>query len=447
MKRSILENPKLARNPSLTGEREVGVFTACWKKRLDKIFRSLMPNHLSDKNFLWLDSAAGINDFVKNLNREQFDLQEIEYLIISEPIHDLYDIIEFFSLLRSKMPEHGRVLFTSYSFFWSPVFRLGSLLGLSRNRPDSRFYLEKDIDTFIEVAGWESTRKLRPFFFPCHVPIFSQIIDRVLIRLPIFRFFALNTIFIARVRQTEKIQDYSVTVLVPCKNEENNVAAIVDRMPRFGKSVEILFVNDKSTDRTETRLRALSPRNSEQKITLVQGEGRGKGRAIKVGMNQASGDICMILDADLAVIPEDLPQFYTTIKSRYADFLHGTRMVYPLEKDAMRYLNLLGNIGFAVLFSYILEQRITDTLCGTKVFWRRDWPLFEDIRLRLGDVDIWGDYNLIFGAAYFGLKVSQLPVRYFDRLEGESKMTRRLGNAAIMLRVAWKAMWNIKFVI
>ena len=153
----------------------------------------------------------------------------------------------------------------------------------------------------------------------------------------------------------------------------------------------------------------------------------------------------MIPDADLTVIPEDLPQFYNVIKWHYADFLHGTRFVYPQEKGAMRYLNLLGNIGFALLFSYILEQRTTDTLCGTKVFWRHDWPKFEEIQERLGNTDIWGDYNLIFGAAFFGLKISQLPVRYFERIEGETKMTRRLRNATIMFRVAWYALWKIKF--
>jgi hypothetical protein len=153
----------------------------------------------------------------------------------------------------------------------------------------------------------------------------------------------------------------------------------------------------------------------------------------------------MILDADLTVIPEDLPQFYQAMIARRADFIHGTRLVYPLEEDSMRFANIIGNVAFSLLFTFILDQRTTDTLCGTKVFWRRDWPKFEESREILGDADVWGDYNLILGAGKYGLKLAQLPVHYFERLEGLTKMTSRLRNATIMGRVCWLALWKVKF--
>jgi hypothetical protein len=163
-------------------------------------------------------------------------------------------------------------------------------------------------------------------------------------------------------------------------------------------------------------------------------------------MKHATGEICMILDADLTVIPEDLPQFYEAMRHRWADFIHGTRLVYAQEEQAMRAANIVGNVAFSQLFTYILGVRTTDTLCGTKVFWRRDWPTFEETRLLLGDADVWGDYNLIFGASQFGLKVSQLPVRYFERLEGVTKMNKRIKNGLIMLRVSWLALLKLRFM-
>jgi glycosyltransferase involved in cell wall biosynthesis len=242
------------------------------------------------------------------------------------------------------------------------------------------------------------------------------------------------------------VEDHSTTVLIPCKNEEDNIRAAVKRMPDFGKSVELLFINDKSTDRTEEEIHLCQKEYPDKKIVLVQGKGLGKGEAVRTGMKVATGDICMILDADLTVIPEDLPHFYEAINFRRADFVHGTRFVYSQEEGAMRFANIIGNTGFSIIFSYILEQRTSDTLCGTKVFWRRDWPIFEETKEILQNSDLWGDYNLIFGASRFGLKIGQLPVRYFERLEGITKMNKRIKNGLIMIRVAWHALWSVKFV-
>jgi len=173
----------------------------------------------------------------------------------------------------------------------------------------------------------------------------------------------------------------------------------------------------------------------------VQGPGEGKGNAVRT----ASKDICMILDADMTVIPEDLPQFYEAMWVRKADFIYGTRLVYPHESGAFRAANIVGNMCFSWMFSYILDQRTTDTLCGTKVYWRKDWTLFEECREELSNIDLWGDYNLIFGASRFCLKIGQLPVRYFERLEGETKMNKRIRNSPIMLQVATRALFRIKF--
>jgi hypothetical protein len=446
MERSIHANPKDGHAPMRVEKGMEGRLTTAWRRRIEKLLGALVPPHLPETNQLWLDSVEKINEFTDNLKDPQFDLSTIDYVVIPESVSDLYDIITVFSALHEQLPDHARIIYSSYNPLWAPAFRIGAALGLTRKRSEAKLYFESDLDSFMQMSGWENVRRIRRFLLPAEIPVCSAILERSLLRLPGLSRLSLNTVFIARKSQATEVTDHTVTVLVPCKDEEGNVEAVVERMPEFGRRLEILFIDDKSTDGTAERIRQMQEAQPKKNIVLVEGKGQGKGEAVRTGMEFASGEICMILDADLTVIPEDLPQFYNALKWRYADFVHGTRLVYDQEHGAMRLFNILGNMAFAALFSYILEQRTTDTLCGTKAYWRRDWPLFEKMRERLGQVDVWGDYNLIFGAAYFGLKTTQLPVRYFERLEGDTKMHKRIKNATIMLRVAIRALRKVKFM-
>jgi len=90
----------------------------------------------------------------------------------------------------------------------------------------------------------------------------------------------------------------------------------------------------------------------------------------------------------------------------------------------MRFFNKLGNVAFSQLFTYLLQQPIKDTLCGTKVLWRKDYERIAAARSYFGDFDPFGDFDLIFGAARLGLKIAELPVRYRDRSYGETNIQR-----------------------
>lgn len=446
MGRSILNNPKSQQPASLKLTTKKGFITPYWQRRLSKFYRSIIPSHIPLEAQIWLTTPEEIVEFSERLNNPNIELNQIEYIVIFDTISDFYDIIDFFTRLRKKTKDSIKVIYFNYNWLWSPIFAFSGLIGFSRKRGLKNFYRDSDIDCFMQMSGWENVKRMKQYLLPTEIPIISKFLDNFLIKLPLLRNFALTSIFIARKSPEGEPRDYSVTVLIPCKNEENNVEATVQRMPKFGKSLELLFINDKSTDKTEEIILDLQNKLPEKNIVLVQGKGMGKGEAIREGMIYASGDICMILDADLTVIPEDLPQFYEAMRARRADFIHGTRLVYPQEEEAMRFANILGNVAFSIVFSYILDQRTTDTLCGTKVYWRKDWPTFEEMKAILKHTDVWGDYNLIFGASRYGLKISQLPVRYFERLEGVTKMTKRIRNGLIMLRVSWQALWQIKFL-
>jgi glycosyltransferase involved in cell wall biosynthesis len=237
---------------------------------------------------------------------------------------------------------------------------------------------------------------------------------------------------------------YSCTVVVPCKNEEGNVPAIPRRIPQMGTFTEIIFVDDSSTDATANCVREAMARYPERPIKLVQGPGKGKGAAVRAGFAEAAGDVLMILDADMTVMPEDLPAFFDAITANRGEFINGTRMVYPLSVDAMRTANILGNKAFAATFTFLLEQRITDTLCGTKVVMRDNYAKILAARKHFGDVDRWGDYDWIFGAARNNLRIVELPVHYVERVAGETKMTKRFRNGLVMLRMCWLALRKCK---
>jgi glycosyltransferase involved in cell wall biosynthesis len=239
-------------------------------------------------------------------------------------------------------------------------------------------------------------------------------------------------------------EKHSCSIVVPCKNEEENVPTITARIPRMGTFTEIIYVDDQSTDRTAECVRTEMALHPDRPIKLVSGPGRGKGAAVRAGLESATGDVLMILDADLTVMPEDLPAFFEAITTNRGEFINGTRLIYPLGGEAMRTANILGNKGFALLFTFLLEQRITDTLCGTKVVLRRNYEKILAARDYFGGIDRWGDYDWIFGAAKHNLKIVELPVHYIERVAGTTKMTKRFQNGLIMLKMCWVALRKLK---
>jgi glycosyltransferase involved in cell wall biosynthesis len=239
---------------------------------------------------------------------------------------------------------------------------------------------------------------------------------------------------------------YTCSVVVPCRNEQDNIAGLVERIPEMGAGTEIVFVDDQSTDDTAARIAEAIRREPDRNIRMVKGPGQGKGAACRAGFDAATGDVFMILDADMTVMPEELPAFFNAVTTDKGEFINGSRMVYPRQDQAMRPLNVLGNKLFAGLFSLLLDQRIRDTLCGTKVIWQRDYAKIMAAREYFNSCDAWGDYDWIFGAAKNDLKIIELPVHYRERVAGATKMTHRFGNAWIMFKMCLLALRKLRWV-
>lgn len=249
---------------------------------------------------------------------------------------------------------------------------------------------------------------------------------------------------ITAIKRPRSLTALTCSVIVPCRNEVGNVEELVRRLPSLGAETELIFVDGASTDGTPERIEHIIQANPNRAISLLRQEGsRGKAGAVFQGFDAAGGDVLMILDADMTVAPEDLPRFYLALAEGVARFANGTRFAYPMDENAMRPLNSVGNQAFRLFFSWLLGSKVSDSLCGTKAILRRDWVTLRSARPLFGGHDPWGDFDLLLGAAYVGLQILDVPVRYHARTAGESKM-RPLSHGWVLAQTCLTGLYRLK---
>jgi glycosyltransferase involved in cell wall biosynthesis len=283
---------------------------------------------------------------------------------------------------------------------------------------------------------------------PLLIPVISELLNRYAGRLPIVELFSLMYGIVARpaAHRFPRQRPPTVSVVIPCRNEAGHIAPLVGRLPRaLGGGVEYLFVEGGSKDDTEGEIARAIAAHPELEMRLLKQTGKGKGDAVRLGFAQAKGDVLAILDSDMGVAPEDLDRFVDALARGKGEFLNGSRLVYPMEGRAMRFLNLLANKFFALLFSWVLGQQVRDTLCGTKVLFRADYERIARNRAFFGDFDPFGDFDLLFGAARLNLKIVDLPIRYHERLYGETNISR-FSHGWLLLQMSAFAARKLKFL-
>lgn len=384
------------------------------------------------------------------MDAENFTLQEkFDVIIFNNVVGYLDNIQDVFYAIKENCHEHTRIIISYYNHWWEPILHFGEILGLKKKSPHQNWLNEGDIANLLYLSGFETYRTNRRLLLPIFIPILSWFINKYIAKLPFFKSCCLNEFIMARPllsKSEEAVQnDYSVTICIPARNESGNIEAAIQRIPKFGKHQEIIFVEGNSSDNTWETIQQIQQKYKDtHDIKIAQQEGKGKGDAVRKGYSMASGDILMILDADLTMPPEELPKFYNAIATGKAEFINGSRLVYPMDKNAMRFLNTLGNKFFSKMFSWLLEQPIKDSLCGTKVMFRDDYQRLITNRKFFGDFDPFGDFDLLFGAYKLNLKIIDLPIRYRERTYGDTNISR-FTNGFMLLRMCWFAMGKIKF--
>jgi SAM-dependent methyltransferase len=361
--------------------------------------------------------------------------------------HSVLDVKALLLGLKRRLAPGGRIYLTAFNYFWEVPTRLAELGGWKRPAPTANWLSDSDFRNLYDITGLEVVRSEDRLLVPLELPIAGEALNRYLVRVPGMQHLSLYRIYVLRDRGGAQPQrQASVSVVVPARNEAGNIEAAALRTPVMGSGTELIFVEGGSSDGTwEAIQQCLRRYDGPLKLRAFQQTGKGKGDAVRLGFAHATGDLLMILDADLTVPPEELPGFYEVAARGQADFVQGTRLVYPMEPGAMRFFNKLGNVAFSQLFTYLLQQPIKDTLCGTKVLWRKDYERIAAARAYFGDFDPFGDFDLIFGAARLNLKIAEIPIRYRDRTYGETNISR-WKHGWLLLRMSGVAARKIKFV-
>lgn len=380
---------------------------------------------------------------------EKLDLKEkFDFIIISDVIGFLDDIQALFAGLRKVTKPETRIIITFYNSLWEPILAIGEMLGLKIKYPWRQNWLPlEEIKNLLYLNDFEVIKSGHRLLFPIKIPFLSNLMNNYLAKLPALRKLCLVEVLIAKeIQEKRNYNDYTCSVIIPCRNEKGNIEGAVTRTPKLGKHTELIFVEGNSSDGTLEEIERVIKKYPRKDIKLIQqGDGVGKGDAVRKGFSAGSGDVLMILDADLTVPPEDLPKFFNALIEGKGEFINGTRLVYPMEKEAMRFLNMLGNKFFSMLFTYILEQPFKDTLCGTKVLFKEDYERIAQNRNYFGEFDPFGDFDLIFGASKLNLKIIEIPVRYRERIYGSTQISR-FSHGWLLLKMSALALKKLKFV-
>ncbi len=408
--------------------------------------------------------------------------ETFDVIILSDVLGHLFDVEATLRRLRACCTSKTRVVISYYNFLWEPILRVAEKIGMKMPQPEQSWLSPADIQNLLHLADYEVVKMERRLLLPKRVPLLSTVANQFLAFLPGFRSACLCHYLVARPlfsrwrtpltfasppqgeregrggeitslpvgerggrggTSSDLASEYSVSIVIPCRNERGNIEPAIRRLPWFGARQEIIFVDGHSTDGTQEEIRRVMQAYPDRNIKFLVQDGKGKGDAVRKGFAQATGDILMILDADLTMPPEDLPKFYEAIVNGKGEFINGCRLVYPMEDQAMRFLNLLGNKFFSLAFSWLLNQRVKDTLCGTKVLWRDDYRRIEQGRAYFGEFDPFGDFDLLFGASKLNLKILEVPIRYQDRTYGTTNI-RRFYHGWLLLRMTVFGFFRLK---
>ena len=380
-----------------------------------------------------------VTDAGKFSSDEQFD-----YILLSDLVNDLPDVQHLLTRLHQFAGPRTRLVMNFFNNLWRPILAFAEKIGAKSPTPRQNWLASADMKNLIHLAGWELVKMETRILWPVGTPLLEWLLNRWLA--PLLRPFCLTVFMVARPRpQVPAERQYRCSVVIPARNEAGNIEAAVQRMPEMGLGTEIIFVEGGSKDNTWDEIQRIITKYSTRDIKALKQQGKGKGNAVREAFAVATGDVLFILDADLTMPPEQLPKFYEVARSGTADFVNGVRLVYPMEQEAMRFLNMVANKFFGAAFSWLLGQPVKDTLCGTKVLFRSDYEAIARNRAYFGDFDPFGDFDLLFGAAKLNLRIVDLPIRYQARTYGETNI-QRWRHGWLLLRMVMFAATRLKFI-
>jgi len=385
-------------------------------------------------------------DQVTSNHAYEFGSSRSDYVVASDVLGHIYDVQAFLSEAGRSINSHGRIVITQYNALWEPILRLATAMGARKASVEQNWLSMLDLRNFAKLSGLEEVKSGAKMLLPVYIPLVSWLFNVILANIWPFSKLGLIHYMVLRKTQSQSVANPTISIVVPARNESGTIEKIARELPELGSFTEIIFVEGNSTDDTYAEIeRVAKSVGTNRKIKFTRQDHKGKGDAVRKGFDMATGDILAIYDADMTVPAGEVARFYEAVRDGKGDFINGSRLVYPLEKDSMRVLNFFGNKFFSLAFSWILDQPLKDTLCGTKVIWKKDYEKIKANRSFFGDFDPFGDFDLLFGAAKLNLKIIDLPIHYKQRIYGTTNISR-WKHGWLLLRMTVFAARKLKFV-
>ena len=383
------------------------------------------------------DKLNYINDNWKDI------LPECDTILISDIEHQSNPTSNLLNLSRS-INNDTKIIILSKNMVWMIIIKLLKFF-FNFSPKKNNFLPSSYLENLYSICNLEVIRNEKIVALPIYIPFFTNLLNRIF-RLPLLNIFCLSSITILKKKNQDFLNNekLKVSFIIPCKNEENNIKTFEKEIKNNNQSYEYLFGDDNSSDNTIQEIDKLSEKLSKYKIIKYNGPGVCKSENVYKGIDLSSGDIIVIYDADLTVSFKDIEFSINVLKETNTDFINCTRMIYPQKDGAMKFNNFIGNSFFASLFSLLFKKKITDTLCGTKIFYKKDWIKIKQDISKWGVKDLWGDFDLLISAYKNNLKITEVPVTYYERKENETKMTSVISNALRMLYIVLAAYYKLR---
>ncbi len=363
--------------------------------------------------------VSGEQDF-PDLTRE---VDERTAVLVNGTLNHHFDIQGLLSGLKARLSRSSRVVVVLYNPYLRGLYGLANRLGIRSGELPTTFITRVDLETLSAISGFAIVRQRPVVYCPFSLFGLGDLINKVLPVLPVLKWFSFA--FVVVLRPVIKTAPGGLSCVIPARNERGNIENALKRLENFPCRIEVIFVEGHSSDGTWEEIQRVAELYKDRfKLQIMQQTGKGKNDAVRLGFSKATEPLLVILDADLTMPPEMLERFYLAYCAGLGDFVNGSRLVYPMEGDAMRFLNRLGNVFFAKLLSFVLDVRIGDSLCGTKLLSKRDYQRILAWREDFGDFDPFGDFELLFPAAILGLGIVDVPIRYLARTYGSTNIQR-----------------------
>jgi SAM-dependent methyltransferase len=373
------------------------------------------------------------------------EAEPFDVILLPNTLNTLQDVQGVLERLEALCHPRSRLVVSFHNWLWQPLLKAAERIGQRQPQPPESWLTPRDVTNLLDLAGWEVLKAGHRCLLPRRVPLLTPLANRWLSQLPLLEQFGLTHWLVARPARPPHRQP-SVSVVIPARNEAGNIGPALERLPLLGRATEVIFVEGHSSDDTWAQIEQVCDRyRGPFALKRLRQRGRGKADAVWLGFEEASGEILVILDADLTVRPEDLPRFVQAMAEGHGEFVNGCRLVYPRSRAAMPPLNTAANRFFAAVFSWLLRQRLKDTLCGTKVIWKADYERLKGGRSYFGDFDPFGDFDLLFGASKLNLKIVEVPVRYQERSYGSSNIAH-VKEGLVLARMCIHAARKLRFI-